>query len=778
MLECPICFEKMTDIAFPFSVPDDGGACNHSFCMGCMQGIYELSKTHGKFPTCPICRRTINSFVRNQLASNLVTCMDKLKVTLRESKERAHERDRKFSMDAEHMTQRIAELEGDLVKANTNNQGEAERSGHMRKMLGLLESEKSILSGHLQDIQNDMRVKEGELDEAKRRIDELEQLVQNHQEDSDSVRNELEETKKRVAGIQAIMKEREMAHHQSREERSKAEQRIIELEDSLENSESRVRKTLGEIEKLQSKVVELEQTLAANEVVLSTKKEEMAQAASCLRDMDAKLKSTEAELKKSREDEAKLERRFLELEIAARKSDSERANNGVLVSKLEEMLNKYKQETRSLEEEKYEYGKKIAELEGSLTKFKLDLRKTEDEKNGFKERVWKAERDAELFKKELERIKMEYKEKEDTNKQSGYLSGFLKTSMNLNPLSALWGAPKPTGPLVRSFSDLSFYERRGTTKDSCVWRGTSKATGAEFAIKKIIDSVPLNAQGISDMTLFREALILKKIDHPSITKLDSVVLEKGALYFTYSPFVSMDLDYASKTMKLNALQIKSITYQLMLAVNYLHRQELVHRNLKSTTVLMCEDCSIKLCGFSQARSILGDMPLELYAPMQPVNYTAPEVVLSDFGDSINWKAADIWSVGCIFAELLMGGEPLFDGKDRSSYLTSISNIIGGVSNFKQSGGGLYPTTESKTLQAVLGKSPHASHPSFRNALEVAQAMLKYDPNARSEASYILQHKYFADVITPADLSRGRELSREVTDACIPHFITDYCGGIV
>jgi len=196
LLECPICFEKMTDIAFPFSASDDG-ACNHSFCMGCMQGIYDLSQNHGRFPQCPICRRTINSFVRNQLASSLVSCIDRLKVTMRETKESTQERDRKITTENESMAQRISELEGELVKSNSSSQGEAERSGHMRKMLHLLESEKDILSEHLRDMQKDLNIKVEVLDQTERRISELEQLVKHHQDTSTHAFEEAEQARAR-----------------------------------------------------------------------------------------------------------------------------------------------------------------------------------------------------------------------------------------------------------------------------------------------------------------------------------------------------------------------------------------------------------------------------------------------------------------------------------------------------------------------------------------------------------------------------------------------------
>jgi len=298
-------------------------------------------------------------------------------------------------------------------------------------------------------------------------------------------------------------------------------------------------------------------------------------------------------------------------------------------------------------------------------------------------------------------------------------------------------------------------------------------------------SFPLNAQAISDMTIFREVLILRKIESQSVVKIDGVVLEKGALYFSYSPFVSMDLEYAARTMKLNPAQIKCIIYQLLVTVNYLHRQELVHRNIKPTTILMSDDCNIKLCGFSRARSTLDEKQLDLYSPKQPYNYTAPEIIISEMDleplEAINWKAADIWSVGCIFVELLVG-EPPFKGNDWSTYLKNVYHVLDchppNLSDNKPLRGGLYPPQENNTLPTLLNKSPYASHPSFRNATEVIQGMLNFEATSRFEASYALKHKYFAEVLGVLDLSRGRDISRELTDNCLPQFVNEYCAGIV
>jgi len=451
------------------------------------------------------------------------------------------------------------------------------------------------------------------------------------------------------------------------------------------------------------------------------------------------------------------------------------------------MLSKYKHEIKKLEEEKYNYTKKVAELEGAIAKYKIDLLKSEEEKIGYKERGWKAERDLELVRQERDKMRIEARDKgiaESNRHSGGYLSGWKKTMKTINPLSVIWGDTKILGPLVRNFSDFTLLEKRGSKKDGCVWRAISKTNGSVFAIKKC-GTVPLNLQGLSESDGMREAMLLNKLTHTNILQLDGLTITQeqgvGILYLLLNPFVNMDLEYALTT-KLTALQVKSMAYQLLLAVYYLHKQELVHRDIKPTSILMSEDYNLKLCSFGFCRSVRGDQSLDMFTPSHPINYTAPEIMSAQSestpGKSINWKAADIWSTGCVLASLLMSGQSLFSGTDTSQYLKSVHNTLD--SNPKDLSGmlGLYP--DISNLAVSLGKSLYASHPSFRDGgvVDLVQSLLKFDPEERCSAANALRHKYFADIFNPLDISRGNDISLEVMDAVIPGFISEYCTGLV
>ena len=124
----------------------------------------------------------------------------------------------------------------------------------------------------------------------------------------------------------------------------------------------------------------------------------------------------------------------------------------------------------------------------------------------------------------------------------------------------------------------------------------------------------------------------------------------------------MDLDLGNiiKIQKLTDDQVKFIIYQIMRGLKYIHSAGIIHRDLKPSNLAVNEDCDLKILDFGLARPT--DAEMTGYVATRW--YRAPEIML-------NWmhysQTVDIWSVGCIMAELLTG-RPLFPGDDRKSAL--------------------------------------------------------------------------------------------------------------
>ena len=124
----------------------------------------------------------------------------------------------------------------------------------------------------------------------------------------------------------------------------------------------------------------------------------------------------------------------------------------------------------------------------------------------------------------------------------------------------------------------------------------------------------------------------------------------------------MDLDLGNiiKIQKLTDDQVKFIIYQIMRGLKYIHSAGIIHRDLKPSNLAVNEDCDLKILDFGLARPT----DAEMTGAVATRWYRAPEIML-------NWmhysQTVDIWSVGCIMAELLTG-RPLFPGDDRKSAL--------------------------------------------------------------------------------------------------------------
>ena len=125
-----------------------------------------------------------------------------------------------------------------------------------------------------------------------------------------------------------------------------------------------------------------------------------------------------------------------------------------------------------------------------------------------------------------------------------------------------------------------------------------------------------------------------------------------------TPLMDLDLGNIIKIQKLTDDQVKFIIYQIMRGLKYIHSAGIIHRDLKPSNLAVNEDCDLKILDFGLARPT--DAEMTGYVATRW--YRAPEIML-------NWmhynQTVDIWSVGCIMAELLTG-RPLFPGDDRES----------------------------------------------------------------------------------------------------------------
>ncbi|MEE6492334.1 hypothetical protein FKM82_016547 [Ascaphus truei] len=117
--------------------------------------------------------------------------------------------------------------------------------------------------------------------------------------------------------------------------------------------------------------------------------------------------------------------------------------------------------------------------------------------------------------------------------------------------------------------------------------------------------------------------------------------------------------------------VKSITWQTLQAVNFCHRHNCIHRDVKPENILITKHSVIKLCDFGFARILTG--PCDYYTDYVATRwYRSPELLV---GDTQYGPPVDVWAVGCVFAELL-SGVPLWPGKSDVDQLYLIRKTLG------------------------------------------------------------------------------------------------------
>uniref|UniRef100_F6ZTS0 mitogen-activated protein kinase n=1 Tax=Macaca mulatta TaxID=9544 RepID=F6ZTS0_MACMU len=183
-------------------------------------------------------------------------------------------------------------------------------------------------------------------------------------------------------------------------------------------------------------------------------------------------------------------------------------------------------------------------------------------------------------------------------------------------------------------------------------------TGAKVAIKKLYR--PFQSELFAKRA-YRELRLLKHMRHENVIGLLDVFTPDETLddftdFYLVMPFMGTDLGKLMKHEKLGEDRIQFLVYQMLKGLRYIHAAGIIHRDLKPGNLAVNEDCELKILDFGLARQADSEMTGYVVTRW----YRAPEVIL-------NWmrytQTVDIWSVGCIMAEMITG-KTLFKGSDR------------------------------------------------------------------------------------------------------------------
>lgn len=264
----------------------------------------------------------------------------------------------------------------------------------------------------------------------------------------------------------------------------------------------------------------------------------------------------------------------------------------------------------------------------------------------------------------------------------------------------------------------------------------------------------------------RELTILRLLSHENVVQLKTIQKpeEKDKFEEIYAVFETMETDLGSiikSTQELSIAHIQFFLYQILRGMKYVHSAGILHRDLKPRNLLVNSNCDLKICDFGLARA---DIP-ELYEAGAMTDYIstrwyrAPELLL---GSEDYTGAVDMWSIGCIFAEMLLR-KPLLPGQDSENQLELIVGLLGlpdkkFIANY--SGGRLTEVFKNLSLETKeKGEfSQVFTTVEEKDAISLLKKMLRYDPKKRCGIEKALEHPFLADLHYPPDEPTAKPVS--------------------
>jgi len=285
-----------------------------------------------------------------------------------------------------------------------------------------------------------------------------------------------------------------------------------------------------------------------------------------------------------------------------------------------------------------------------------------------------------------------------------------------------------------------------------VFKARDKETGEIAALKRVkmdeaTDGFPLTA--------LREVNILLSLDHPSIVNVNEVVVGSNMHFvFMVMEYAESDLKgimdrmASTSTPKLTIPEVKSLMQQLFSGISYLHQNWIMHRDLKMTNILVTNNGDLKICDFGLARQFAD--PQGKYTQLVvTLWYRAPELLL---GAKNYGPAIDVWSLGCIFGELL-GASPMFNGRTEIDQLQKIFKLLGTPSDKIWPEFSSLPNVKNVTFaeqpyNKLRQKFQRDSTGLSEKGFELLNRLLTYDPSKRFSCMEALSHPFFQEYPDP------------------------------
>ena len=298
--------------------------------------------------------------------------------------------------------------------------------------------------------------------------------------------------------------------------------------------------------------------------------------------------------------------------------------------------------------------------------------------------------------------------------------------------------------------DYELLNSIGRGSFSNVYKAKKKSTGELVAIKILKRNYVdwedcLESREYRSLIKLNEETLLNKLGQENIIKLKEVFFVKKARSLNFVlELMETDLLELMRSKEPNYLsenEIRNIMYQTLLGLSFMHKHGFFHRDMKPENMLLTGE-KVKLADFGLSEEIESIPPYTDYIGTR--FYRAPECILqsTNYGSSI-----DIWSLGCIMAEMYLHPYPIFYGSSEKEVLFKMCSILGtptsdiwneGMELAKLIGMEL-PNSPGTDLKSVI---PNASN----EAIDLMKKMLQWNPKKRATTNNLLRHPFFTKLV--------------------------------